>query len=381
MNMDSQTSAQPIRVCHVSHQAERFGIGTFLLTLIKEQCLRQSQLKVGAAFQTVGEREEAFRTLGISVHQLKARSAKSPLLGWYFWRIFRDYDVIHFHTLSPWAFIAARLRRRKIITTFHGSSGLRGEWLDGIRRRFFTYILSHWCERTIFVSQSAKERFAKCFNYTIHADRSGEIANGLPIGDLPVKNQSFQTRNELGWNHRFVIGCAARFDPVKRIELLIRTIDILNNDNYLAAIAGSGDPRYENSLKSLARDLKLDNQVQFLGFRQDVLDVLANMDLFVLSSVGEPFGLSLLEAMALGVPCAVFSDSGAAVDIIGSSGFVVSTCEELADVASRLRSDPALSAQVRNRVRERASAFHISKTASRYFALYSEVCTGYRAKT
>jgi|GEM_PF-2438449 len=371
--MREKTRLKPIRVCHVSHKAERYGIGTFLLALIEEQRKHTSSLLVSVAFQTSGEREGAFEALGIPIHNVRTGSARSPRLGWRLWRIFRAYDVIHLHTLSPWAFLAARLRGKRIVTTFHGSCGLRGGWADNFRRWFIRYVAHNWCDRIVFVSQIAKARFEKRFQIDLPSNSCTEIANGLNIRTLIEKIPSPHFRNQSGWSRKFVIGCAARLDPQKCLERLIETQSMLSNEEYLTVIAGSGDIQYEQYLRSLVKQQGLQKEVHFLGFRSDIYDVISNLDLFVMTSINEPFGLSLLEAMALGIPCVAFSDSGAPIEILGSKGCVVNTSTELASVIKELKFDKLLYKKMKNDARERAQVFSNEIMAQKYNLIYKSI--------
>ena len=65
-------------------------------------------------------------------------------------------------------------------------------------------------------------------------------------------------------------------------------------------IAGDG-PEFDE-LKKLQSELRLEDKVQFLGFRNDVPLLMKQSDLFVMPSLSEPFGIVLLEAMATGTP-------------------------------------------------------------------------------
>ena len=74
-------------------------------------------------------------------------------------------------------------------------------------------------------------------------------------------------------------------------------------------------------LKKLAKDLGMEEKVAFSGFRQDIPDVLASSDIFVVSSISEGLPTSLLEAMAAGKPCVV-TDIGLPIED-RRTGFVV----------------------------------------------------------
>ena len=94
------------------------------------------------------------------------------------------------------------------------------------------------------------------------------------------------------------------------------------------------------------------------------------LDSFVLPSKAEPFGLAILEAMALGILVATFSDSGGLVDIRGESGFVVTSPAELVDIITKLNKNQAYWEQVSAEVRKRAAQFTIDKMADRLSRLY-----------
>ena len=74
-------------------------------------------------------------------------------------------------------------------------------------------------------------------------------------------------------------------------------------------IAGDG-PEFDK-LKRLQSELNLEDKVQFLGFRDDVPQLMKQSDLFVMPSLSEPFGIILLEAMATGTPIVTTRNNGA----------------------------------------------------------------------
>jgi glycosyltransferase involved in cell wall biosynthesis len=90
--------------------------------------------------------------------------------------------------------------------------------------------------------------------------------------------------------------------------------------NYKLLIAGGGSLR--SSLEKMVDDLGLSTRVQFLGIRDDIADLMSAADVFVLSSVGEGFGLVVAEAMAC--ECVVVAtDSGGVREVLGKAGFLV----------------------------------------------------------
>ncbi|ADG09292.1 glycosyl transferase group 1 [Caulobacter segnis ATCC 21756] len=98
------------------------------------------------------------------------------------------------------------------------------------------------------------------------------------------------------------IVAAGRLHPKKGFDVLIRAVGKLRawDLDVVCEIAGEGDER--GALEGLIRELDLDPCVKLVGWRQDVADFLATGDLFAFPSHQEGFPLTLLEAMAVGLP-------------------------------------------------------------------------------
>ena len=98
------------------------------------------------------------------------------------------------------------------------------------------------------------------------------------------------------------IFAAGRFVKKKGFNVLLEALAELKpiDGNFSLQIAGDG-PEF-SSLKALSTELGIHDKVQFLGRRNDVPDLIKNADLFVLPSLNEPFGIIVLEAMAMGTP-------------------------------------------------------------------------------
>ena len=84
----------------------------------------------------------------------------------------------------------------------------------------------------------------------------------------------------------------------KNYETSIRSITLLNNKNVHFLICGDGPEK--KRLEALARELKVDEQIHFLGYRDDIKSLLSISDCFLFSSFQEGLPRSLMEAMASG---------------------------------------------------------------------------------
>lgn len=100
-------------------------------------------------------------------------------------------------------------------------------------------------------------------------------------------------------NNEFIIGFVGRFAKVKGCEYLIKSLPYLDFD-YKCLIAGDGELR--NNLEQLAKTLKVDDKVIFLGYQKDVLKIYPLIDVLVMPSKSEASPMAFYEAQALGVP-------------------------------------------------------------------------------
>jgi glycosyltransferase involved in cell wall biosynthesis len=119
----------------------------------------------------------------------------------------------------------------------------------------------------------------------------------------------------------FWIGTIGRLDPGKGQEFTIKAIKILKDKGYMVKglIVGDetkGDVRaYPQYLKQLTQDLDLENHISFRPFTENPEMAFACLDVFVMSSLAETYGMVTLEAMASGIPV-VGGKAGGTVDLI-----------------------------------------------------------------
>jgi glycosyltransferase involved in cell wall biosynthesis len=169
----------------------------------------------------------------------------------------------------------------------------------------------------------ATERMSLCrVSAIIAVSRSlGHWAHnlGVPRWMVSVVHNGVPARETLAPRHEpgdeWTLGCVALFRPRKGLEVLLESLAKLREQGLpvrLRAVGSFETPEYEAEIKARASDLKLQEAVDWIGFRRDIVSELARMDLFVLPSLfGEGLPMVILEAMAEGVPVVATRVEGA----------------------------------------------------------------------
>lgn len=141
----------------------------------------------------------------------------------------------------------------------------------------------------------------------------------------------------------------------------------------LAGEASAQDQSYVKRLRELEEHLHRSASVTFLGSRGDVPDLLTAADVMVHASIApEPFGLVLVEAMAMGVPVVATATGGPAEIIDTGSGVLVPAGDaaQLAATLERLAADPQLRRDLGSGGRRRAAIFSAGRVAEAHAAIY-----------
>lgn len=258
------------------------------------------------------------------------------------------YDIIHCHTpmgsvITRLAAGSARNRGTKVLYTAHGFHFYNGAPL-------VNWLLYYPVERLLsrrtdllLTMNGEDHRRAQTF----HAKRT-EMINGVGIDlsrfTVASADQKEQIRRELGLQEgetfAFTVGNVI---PRKNQAVLIRAVKELCDPGFHLFIAGDGP--LEEALKDLSRELGVEKQVHLLGFRRDVYRLSSAADLFLFSSRQEGLSVSVMEAMACGLPIVASSIRGN-TDLIdpGEGGFLVSP-DDAAGFAGAIRqilSDPGI---------------------------------------
>ncbi len=323
-----------------------------------------------------GELAGMVEKAGVPVVRLRVRNRTAPLSLWRLARWFRRENVAivhtHMHGAALWGRLAGKIAGVPVLmTTEHGKELWKSRLQVAIDRR-----LSRWTDRHIAVSQDGLE--IRLRRERVAPERILLIPNGVPIPVDPRNEPGRRRiREEFGLAPDApVLGSVGRVVAAKGYEHLLAALPRLRAEfpdvRWLAV--GDGDCRAQLAAAAAASGLA--DTVIWAGHRTDIDDLLAAMDVWVMSSVREGLPVALLEAMAAQKPI-VASQVGGIPDAVrdGREGLLVPAAAPaaLAEAIATLLRQPARARLLGAAARERAAAeYSISSVAQRIEDLYRE---------
>lgn len=290
-----------------------------------------------------GELHNRLKDIGVYSYSLNIKNRFSPFAIPKLVRIIKEgeFDILHTHLrhANVLAYITGMFTKLpRFIYTAHSFIPLRISFLDRINLR----AMREANHLIIAVSRGVKEDLIK--RGRMDASHIKVIYNGL--FDIEKASTGTIKRSAFSWNEdTTVIGVIANLRPVKGIECFLEgaksVIEKIKTARFL--IVGQG--KLEKKLKALIKKKGLRDKVVLTGFQSDVSPYMRLMDIVVVPSLNEGFGLSILEAWAFKKPV-VGSAVGGIVEIIDDEKngllFSVGSNLKLASAIIRLIEDPIL---------------------------------------
>lgn len=274
---------------------------------------------------------EKLREIGVNVHVLNMPRSKlrfSSLLQ--LRRIILDFapNVVQtrmYHADLLGGVAAFYSGKLPVVWAVHATElgVLSGTWKTRIVRRICS-ILSSRLPFAIVTDAKKSAEMHVALGYP--ASKTIVIPNGIDLSQFHQdKAQRDMVRQKLSIEaESTVIGCVARWDPLKDHANLLQALEILlaKNIKTFCLLVGSGMQRDNVALMKLISDYGLESCVILMGPRSDISAIMNAIDLHVLPSCSESLPLAVMEAMSCGTPCVV-TNVGDAAEIVGDTGWVV----------------------------------------------------------
>jgi glycosyltransferase involved in cell wall biosynthesis len=390
---------RPIRVLFLDHTASQSGGEIALGNLVRH--LDPEKVTPVVVFGADGPMVEQVRpyaeTRVIPLNGIVANAKKDSLgagsllrvragliAARYVWTLIRfirknDIDVVHTNSLKADLLggLAGRCSYRLVL--WHVRDRIDSDYLPVSVVRGFRF-LCRWIPHFVIANSNATLRSLQL------KDRlaSTAIPSGIELSPrmsiVHDGTPAHFSNGTVGRDGFYRIGLIGRICPWKGQHIVIRAAAIVlqrfSNARFLI-VGGAlfGEAEYEREVRSLVKELGIEEQVTFAGFRTDVGELIGQMDLVVhASTTGEPFGQVIIEGMAAGKPV-IATNGGGVPEIVedGKTGILVPMADvpAMAEAICGMIADPALGKEMGARGRMRVKDhFSIEQTARNVEKVY-----------
>ena len=387
---DADPGDGPRRVLHIHNGADIYGASRSLLRMIKAIDRRRFYPLV--VLPEPGPLKDLIEAQGVEV-------VLHPQLSIITRPVFNSWRLIPFLLKGPFSVLFLwRLIRRRRIEVVHTNTGviispalaarLAGvphlwhirDWFQEFRSFWpaFSWYITSFSRKVITASNAIASQFMQRDNVVV-------IHNGFSLEEFQVPKPQLRAefRERYGLGDHFVVGCVGRIKLVRKgQEVLLQATALLKQRGLAvkALVVGKpfpGNEEHLETLRSLVRELGIEENVVFTGELPDARPAYAAMDLLAMTSVQpEPFGGVVMEAMSMGLPVIATSIGGSLEQVVdGVTGLFVPPGDTtaLAAAVERLAGDRVARERMGKAAVERiATRFSLQETISKIETLFEE---------
>lgn len=284
-------------------------------------------------------------------------------------------DLLHVHYAIPHAsaaYMAKKILEKQgkqipVITTLHGTDIT----LVGKDKTFAPVVAFsiNQSDAITAVSQNLRDETYRTFKIEKEIEVIHNFVDVKRFNKKPI--DAF--RKVIAPNGEKILMHASNFRRIKRVADVVRIFAEVNK-KVPSKLLFVGDGPDRTDIEAMCRELGLFDETRFLGKQEQMEDILAIADLFLLTSEYESFGLAALEAMASGVPVISTNAGGVPeINIHGKTGFLseIGDIEDMSHHAIELLSDEKKLMHFKKEASKQANLFDIQHIVPKYEALYN----------
>ncbi|BCM90914.1 spore coat protein SA [Abditibacteriota bacterium] len=415
-------------VLFFDHTARMGGGEISLFNLVTH--VDRSKIEPVVVLASDGELRERLRAAGIEVHVLRLDESVTEVrkdslsstravsfaqvsqIARYIWRLrgfmrARGAEIVHANSLKADLIAAVAARLCGVPVIWHVRDRIADDYLPPLATRVFR-LLCRVLPNFVIVNSNAtlatleipRQRRARViYNGVVHdglppeefeedprslrgrpqPNQNGAAANATTVTPITVPSEKGTQRREA----ELLIGLVGRISPWKGQDIFLRAADevIKKFPRARFQIIGAplfGEEDYEKEIRDLCDELELNDNVEWLGFRRDVPQLISKLDLLVhASKTGEPFGQVVVEAMMASKPVVATAGGGIPEIVLdGQTGYLVpmNDAPAMADAIVRVLDDASNAQKMGERGRKRAREhFAIGRTANKISRVYDHL--------
>ncbi|MFT3932945.1 MAG: N-acetyl-alpha-D-glucosaminyl L-malate synthase BshA [Chitinophagaceae bacterium] len=289
-----------------------------------------------------------------------------------------NLDLLHVHYAIPHAsaaYMAKQILLKQgknipVITTLHGTDiTLVGR--DKTYAPVVTFSINE-SDAITAVSNNLRDETYRSFKIEKEIEVIHNFVDVRRFSKKPI--DAF--RQVIAPNGERIVLHASNFRKVKRVQDVVNIFARINAE-IPSKLLFVGDGPERPVAESLSRELNVSNDIRFVGKQEQMEEILAIGDLFLLTSDYESFGLAALEAMAAGVPVVSTNAGGLPeINVNGVTGYLsnVGDVDDMALHAKKILGDDNTLAEFKKQAYKHATEFDIHNIIPKYEMLYNRFC-------
>lgn len=280
-------------------------------------------------------------------------------------------DTYSMLTILPLKLI---LRKKIVISIIHSNllqtiTDKSGRLYKSVLMAYYSFLLKN-STRIVFVSNGTRKNYMNVFH--IPSNKTITIYYGI---SLPKYQNLPRLKSEI-FRSAFNILSVGRFEKQKDFPLIINAVStLLSKFSIELYLIGAGVMK--NSLVSLSKRLGVENKVHFLNWKSEIYKQLIKADLFVFASRHETFGLTIVEAMACGIPVVSTNTKHGPSEILGRGQYglltPVGNQKKLAESIKKVLVDDALRKKFARLAYERAQYYSVYTMLKHYSKMFTSL--------
>ncbi|MFI3165985.1 MAG: glycosyltransferase family 1 protein [Bacillota bacterium] len=305
---------KPIRILQVFGRMDRGGAESMIMNIYRNIDRSKVQFDFVVHTDDKCHFDEEIYSLGGKIHHVPKYTIKNHFSYKKAWNDFfkrqYEYKIIHGHMYSIASIYLKIAKKHGLTTIAHSHNTSDGSGISAIIKAIYRLPIKRYADYKFACGTLAGQWLYKNNDFKV-------INNSIEINKYKYNSDiASQYRNELGLEHKFIIGHVGRFNHQKNHEFLIDIFYEIQKKRDDAVLLLVGDGELRSMIEEKTRSLGILEKVIFTGIRDDVPNLMQAMDVFLFPSHYEGLPVVLVEAQATGLQCVVSDVITDEIDIL-----------------------------------------------------------------
>jgi len=291
----------------------------------------------------------------------------------------KKYDILHVHQMQDISFLICLISKffKLPLIVKVANSGKRFDPLffinhSKISRKFVLKTMINNIDYVISINKEIKKQLLEL---GFKKSKILEIPNGVKTNVIPDGGRSIKKFLKIN-KDEYLISFVGTLTKKKNVEKLLNAFSVIDFENLNVSLLVAGDGPERENLSQLSKDLCIDKKTHFLGYIENVNNVLYDTDIFILPSLQEGLPNVILEAGAIGISviCSNISGNNDIIDNKNGILFDLNSDKDLSNKIKYLLNNDKKRNEMAFKLKKQVNSnYSIHKISQKYFDVYNNL--------